>query len=179
MTGLAPWVRWTGGLLVCFGIVGYVYIQRYGVPAWYRAHQRSGVNNAKTEQVTRIKPKFDFYQLLPKIEVPVSDSAPQATRALPVTTPSPAHTNANNKTSSAQTIYVLQVASFKTFSDADTLKAKLSLLGFEVNVHHFKAASGQEWYRVWIGPYASKQQAQQAQAQLSQNKVSSLLRQAR
>lgn len=126
-----------------------------------------------TTQITPIKPTFDFYHLLPKVEVPVSESAPTATRPIP--TPSRNVPTNKPKAATKPTHYMLQVGSFKQRHDADALMAKLSLQGFEVTVKHFTTQSHQNWYRVWIGPYVSISQAKQVQTQLRQQRIDSLL----
>ncbi|KTD82627.1 SPOR domain-containing protein [Legionella waltersii] len=70
----------------------------------------------------------------------------------------------SNKTSS----YLVQVASFKTRHDADNMKAKLILKGFDVNVVQASQAQG-SWFRVVVGPYPDKTSAQLAQINLAKN----------
>ena len=56
--------------------------------------------------------------------------------------------------------YLIQVASFKSMSEAEHMKASLTMKGFDVNI----AMVNQQrvnWYRVIIGPFASREQAQQ------------------
>ena len=58
--------------------------------------------------------------------------------------------------------YMVQVGSFKNMQEAERMKASLVMKGFNVKI----ATSTQQyasWYRVIIGPFASRTQAQQAQ----------------
>jgi cell division protein FtsN len=64
--------------------------------------------------------------------------------------------------------YLVQVASFKTRHDADNMKAKLILKGFDVNVVQASQAQG-SWFRVVVGPYPDKASAQLAQLNLAKN----------
>ncbi|CAN5263534.1 SPOR domain-containing protein [soil metagenome] len=70
--------------------------------------------------------------------------------------------------------YVLQVGSFKSFSDADNLKAKLAMLGFEVKVKSGQKA-GVVWHRVYLGAFANSQQATQIQQQLKEQQINSIM----
>ena len=58
--------------------------------------------------------------------------------------------------------YLVQVASFKSMREAERMKVSLVMKGFDVKI----ATVNQQhvnWYRVIIGPFGSKTQAQQAQ----------------
>ncbi len=58
--------------------------------------------------------------------------------------------------------YLVQVGSFKNMQEAERMKVSLVMKGFDVKI----AAIRQQnisWYRVIIGPFASRNQAQQAQ----------------
>ena len=143
-----------GMLLLIAAIVSIVYF--YHKPS-VKTHRKASLHKKQIET------SFDFYQLLPKIEVPVADSAPTAN-----------HSVAPNK-QRHHTAYVLQVAAFNQFKDADTLKARLALSGFDVNVYHYQTKQHQNWYRVWIGPYRSKKQAMTDKTELNKQHIQSLL----
>lgn len=64
--------------------------------------------------------------------------------------------------------FLVQVAAFKAKQDADQMKGLLTLKGFNVRVVPVSNARG-NWFRVVIGPYLNKTQAQQAQASLARN----------
>lgn len=62
--------------------------------------------------------------------------------------------------------YLVQVASFKARQDAEHMKGLLILKGFDVNVVPISQAHG-NWFRVVVGPYANRVQAQKAQSTLA------------
>ena len=155
---------WVAGVILILMIISGVWLKNH--------YQATPDLEETTQQSSHIKPTFDFYQLLPKIEVPGPNTAPATTR--PITEPTPPATKPLQTPSTTR--YVLQVASFKSFTDADALKAKLSLLGLQVNVRHYEANDHQDWYRVWIGPYASQDDAHEAQQRLHREHINSLLR---
>ena len=91
-------------------------------------------------------------------------STPAATVTAPVkTTPLPAPTTMVTKES-----YLVQIASFKNKQDAERMKASLILKGFTVTI----ATINQQqisWYRVIIGPYTSRNQAEKAQGAIARS----------
>ncbi len=58
--------------------------------------------------------------------------------------------------------YLVQVGSFKNMREAERMKVGLVMKGFDVNVSRV-AQQQTYWYRVSIGPFASREQAQKAQ----------------
>ena len=72
------------------------------------------------------------------------------------------------------TVYLLQMASFKTYADADRLKAQLTMLGFDVYIQSY-TSNNQVHNRVVMGPYVLKSAAIQAQTRLQKKQVPSIL----
>jgi cell division protein FtsN len=66
--------------------------------------------------------------------------------------------------------YIIQVASFKRYEDADELKARLVMMGFEATIKD-APSGGITWKRVWLGPFNSLQEAAQVQQRLAQNHI--------
>jgi len=116
---------------------------------------------AKVVKKAQVKPKkqYDFYKLLPKMEVDVSSQTDEK----------------KSHADSLQLRYNLQVASFKNPKDADELKARLVLLGFDVELQTLMQ-NEQEWTRIMMGPYTSKRAAEADQHRLRKEKITSLLR---
>ena len=141
------------------------------------------------------KPKFEFYTLLPEMEVVVPDEDLPAPK--PVT---PDQANATEESSTAEESgatdkedsavssgtassdeestkratetapksghYVLQIASFRSMQEADGLKAQLTLLGFRPVIQSVAVNSDENWYRVRIGPYADRSALEAARVRL-------------
>ena len=127
------------------------------------------------------KPKFEFYTLLPEMEVVVPDedlAAPSPapaesastdeTGATDVAAPTGTAVEENRQTEPAPGSghYILQVASFKSMNDADGLKAQLTLLGFRPVVQTVAINSDEKWHRVRIGPYADRGSLEAARIKL-------------
>ena len=129
------------------------------------------------------KPKFEFYTLLPEMEVVVPDED------LPAQSPAPAESSpsaesvaTDTESSTGPTVegdvqgeadaalkaghYILQVASFRSMKDADGLKAQLTLLGFRPVVQTVAIDSDEKWHRVRIGPYADRDSLEAARVRL-------------
>lgn len=95
------------------------------------------------EPPTSNKPKFDFYTILPELEVAIPE------QELINTTD-----NSNSKSTNDKAIqkYILQAGSFKKFEEADKLKARLALQGIVANIQKVKINDSDIWHRVRIGP---------------------------
>lgn len=113
------------------------------------------------------EPRFDFYAVLPQMEVivPKSDDAPaQPSR--------PAQPGDNRPASSstptrAQQHFLLQAGSFRRSQDADRRRAELILQGFDARVQPVNLESGDTWHRVMIGPFDNSNAMHRAQDKLA------------
>lgn len=91
-------------------------------------------------------PRFDFYSVLPEMEVIVPKSDEQDLRD---TTDTETLSHRNNET------YLLQVGSFRTNEDADRRRAELILQGFEASIQKAEMSNGDVWHRVMVGPFSN------------------------
>lgn len=133
-------------------------------------------NTTKSEEKsTAIEPTFDFYTLLPEMEVVVDDDN-QTTKTI-VTSP-PQQQAADTKTVE-KVSYLLQVGSFKKLSDADAFKARLAFLGIESKVQTVTIDKKDTWHRVQVGPVIGREKADAIQKQLRNNDIESLLMRAK
>ena len=111
-----------------------------------------------TSSESSTKRKFDFYTLLPELEVVVDGNSSAAV---------------DNSLSQNGT-YVLQVGSFKSNNEADTLKARLALMGVETNIE-IVTVNDNKWHRVRVGPSQDKLRLQSIQTRLRNEKMDSVL----
>ena len=157
------WILWAIALLLAVGfVIGLIALSR----ATSKNTQKTVIVK-ETKSKPKVKPapktnniKFEFYHMLSKPSVDTAD-APAAN-----TTTTPA----------SPSRYILQVASLKNFADADALKAKLTLNGFNVAIKKSTSTTGTMWYRVQVGPFGSIDAAKNAQDLLMQNKISGIIR---
>jgi len=131
----------------------------------------------QTQAPPPTKPSFVYHQLLPEMEVLVPDEELGATSPppkRPVRVPSEkkevsAQTQPASKpddTASTGSSYLIQVASFRTASDAEQLKAKLALLGVHAQIQQVRV-NGKSYHRVRAGPYMDKQTLSKARTLLT------------
>ena len=111
----------------------------------------AGDKHAKNGEV---KPRFDFYKILPGTEEAVTDK--EFKRAAPAAT---------------KEVYFLQVAAFQRPSDADNLKARLALAGIETQIQTATLPDGQVWHRVRVGPFSNQDELSKSRAALKENKL--------
>jgi cell division protein FtsN len=106
--------------------------------------QKTAVSGQKKNDQAK-KPRFDFYNLLPEMEVLIPDQEIAAER--------------EKNSSGEKVIYDLQVGSFRQLEDADRLRARLALMNFESHLQRITISgnynSEQTWFRVRVGPFKS------------------------
>jgi len=116
--------------------------------------QREIVRNGKPETVpatsTPEKPRFDFYKILPGAEEPRAPKAPE-TQTKPVDR------------------LWLQAGAFASESDAENLKARLALSGWEASVQMAALPDKSVRYRVRLGPYDNTDELNRIKADLGKS----------
>lgn len=123
------------------------------------------VDDLETE--TTDKPRYDFFTVLPEMEVIVPEEE-LTVRSQPE---NPAEA-VNNGASQ----YLLQVGSFQSDSDADQMKARLALLGIVAQVQSV-TVNDATWHRVRVGPVSGARAAEDLRRQLTDNGIDSLVMQ--
>lgn len=108
------------------------------------------------------KPRFDFYNILPGKEEPVTDQEFKQAAQRP--------TADKGKES-----YYLQVGSFPAEGDADNLKAKLALMGIEAGIQTTTIPDKGVWHRVRVGPFTNVDDLNRIRNTLTQNNVQTTL----
>ncbi|MCG6938013.1 MAG: SPOR domain-containing protein [Gammaproteobacteria bacterium] len=126
--------------------------------------------NPKNDQVeTEKEQKFNFYTILPELEVLIPESE---TRPPEGAAENKSKTNTGNQPDRNKQ-YVLQVASFQNLGDAEKLKANLAFIGISASIQHVNI-NNQTWHRVRTGPYKDKQQLYKNQKILKQNDIDAI-----
>ena len=164
--GLWKWMLITA-IIISF-VVFLVYLrstspQQTTPPPGSQAIPAENSTAAKEQKKPEVKPgpkipQFDFYTILPEKEVVVPEyEIKTRTREERVGKAKEAH-------------YILQAGSFKTFKEADALRAKLAAMGMESTVQKAKVGSV-NWYRVKMGPYTQMPSINTIRARLRQNGI--------
>ncbi|UVJ44384.1 SPOR domain-containing protein [Pseudomonas sp. LS1212] len=164
-----------------------------------KAEKIAEANKTAPSPQQPVKPKYDFYTLLPESEVIVPPEAvPEKTPPVPAQAPVTPAEAAKIDTARAQaalsgltpppappvikpaatTQFFLQAGSFRKQTDADKVRAQIILLGQAVQVESGTVRE-ETWYRVLVGPFSNRQQLTTAQKQLAGSGFSNLLLQQR
>ena len=147
--------------------IGYVLGLVSAIGVWMYIHQAPSpfIQNEKPEVSTKIEPskngnialkemlildnspdqakdpnektRFEFYEMLPGNEEPVTEIELQKAAEQPI----------------LKDKYYLQVGSFKDTEDAENLKAKIAMLGMEAYVQSADLSEKGMWHRVRVGPF--------------------------
>lgn len=194
--------------LVCGLVIGGFMVFLFSLEPGRDEIKRNKVEEARVKQANKaaaakpassepVKPKYDFYTLLPESEVilpqqaieppvppaqkPVTPEeaakidAARAQAALNGEVPPPPPVIAKGPVTSQ---FFLQAGSFRRKDDADTLRAQLILLGQSVQVESGTVRE-ETWHRVLVGPFATREQLGTAQKSLAASGFSNLLLQQR
>jgi cell division protein FtsN len=138
------------------------------------------------------KPRFDFHQILPEMEVLVPDEELSTAALPPPKPPTPTQQREQEKPASPKrpkpkpaakpekpapatdgTSYLVQVASLRQSADAERLKAKLALLGVQARIQRV-TVNGKAYYRVRAGPFKGKQEVNKTRSLLSSKGLESI-----
>lgn len=109
------------------------------------------------------KPRFDFYTILPEMEVVVPEQEITGTPREGV------------RQVEAPGTYLLQAGSFRTHQQADQLKAKLALLGLQADIQTVTINNKETWHRVRVGPFSDLNALNTARARLKENNLDAIL----
>jgi hypothetical protein len=93
------------------------------------------------------EPQFDFYKILPSKEINISEweSIEEDTPVV------------KQEEEDKPVMFVLQVGSFKEFSAADEIKAKLAMMGVTADIQRVVINGQDVRHRVRIGPYKNSE----------------------
>lgn len=149
----SPWV-WAFLFLMLLSFVAFIMFLDQKIVS-------SGAGNTQESPASgsENKPTIDFYSVLPQreVEIPISEEDRAA-----IENPS------INKEAVDQSI--LQVGSFQSSAEADSLKAQLAFLGLEAKVKS-AVVNDETWHRVQLGPFASETSLSRAKNLLIENRI--------
>jgi cell division protein FtsN len=164
---VSPWLGMIAGLLIGLFIAFLVYLQILLPQSGDAGPGDAGIANTQGQQDVRDEhkekknvipppppPRFDFYTILPEMEVVVPEREIEA------------RTKPGVKQVEQAGTFLLQIGSFKSFEQADRLKAKLSLLGFETDTQKVTINGKDTFYRVRVGPFPNLGILEKARANL-------------
>lgn len=179
---LPGWVWMLGGLTIGLFIALLVYINNNtpnnhktnlsatldriideGAKVTRAAKEKTRAKVAKAIRETR--PKFDFYTILPELEVAIPEEE----------LIKKAHSGKKTAHKESDNRYMLQAGSFRNPAQADHLKAQLAMQGIVANIQSVKINAHDTWYRVRIGPLHNIANLNRTRRRLRENNIASIV----
>lgn len=172
--GMPSWLLLLGGVLIGLGLALVLMFRGY-LPELKQNSPLVDTDNAEPNGSALVedhdtktdkpkKPRYDFFTVLPEMEVVVPNQE-LSRKAEPAV---------DTVVGSAQDSYILQAGSFKSEQDAEALKATLALLGSIATVQTV-TVNGETWHRVRIGPFEGARKADEMRRMLSDNDIDTLV----
>ncbi|MBL1433080.1 MAG: SPOR domain-containing protein [Gammaproteobacteria bacterium] len=170
-----PWVWLIIGLML--GLIAalavYLYTRTDTLPGSIEVEAPAKAKPAAKQKPTASKPKiakkprFDFYELLPEREIIIPDEEITSSNQTKKSAPIPDSDKGGN--------YLLQAGAFKTFKQADQLKARLALIGVEAKIETVKINDAVAWHRVRVGPFNGLDKVNTVRYRLQDNDISTVV----
>lgn len=174
---MPSWAWMVSGLMLGVGLSGVVYWKQHQ----NKAPVDSDITISMEDTAGKIKAKtlakrsasktgearFDFYTLLPNMAQETAELATTTVNSPPM--PAKHSTLAKALVPAKEinsTNYIIQAGSFRQQRQAEELKAKLAMAGFQASVQTYRLGSRETWHRVYIGPFKSKELALASQQRL-------------
>ncbi len=161
------WLWFLAGLLIGVGGTLYAEFKEYfSAEEVVRAvREATGgdegklvAGNEKQPSEKKNRPRFEFYTMLPEMEVAVPEHELKS-----------ASKKTKKQVEKEGVTYVLQAGSFRDLAQADRLKAELTLIGMPVEIQTVSIEGGKKWHRVRVGPFTNLQALDEARNELQSN----------
>lgn len=166
-SGLSGVMGFGSGLVVgaCLGVLGMLWFGPADVgvtrPSTSNAGNQDGAGLDPDSAEAVPAPEFDFYAILPEMEVKVPT---WALDEMP-----------DSGADDVEGPFVVQVGSFREYADADRVKATLALQGLDADIQRVVINGQDTWFRVRIGPFDEREALRDVRGRLAQNGMDYLL----
>ncbi len=160
---IPAWIWLTLGILIGLGIAMFTRTNGRHVE---NPQIATPTEPAVTSEPTT-KRKFDFYTILPELEIVIPQ---EETR--------PPKQSATKQKSDYKGGYLLQAGSFQQHKEADSLKARLALIGVEAQIQSVEVNKA-KWHRVQIGPSTDRDALEALRKRLKAAQIDTILLQAK
>lgn len=164
---IPAWIWLTLGILIGLGIAMFTGSNVGNVK------QAAAPTQPAITKEPETKRKFDFYTLLPELEIVIPQEETRPPKQKPSTSPIPKPQPNDYKGG-----YLLQAGSFQQFNEADSLKARLALIGVEANIQSVEV-NKTKWHRVQIGPSNDRTSLENLRKRLKSSQIDTILLQAK
>jgi cell division protein FtsN len=184
--GLPGWAMLTIGLIIGLFVAFLVYLDDLDSPPSSSVERQPAEEQATdTEDTVTAEegdddsPRFEFYSILPELEVVVPDASDEGDEAAIEGAPgSPADSGESDTDTTPPTEddgrFYLQAGSFQKPEQADRMKARISLLGLDVEIQQVDI-NGESWHRVRAGPFTDSTRLKEAQKRLRSDGIDYLV----
>ncbi|MBK1692247.1 SPOR domain-containing protein [Ectothiorhodospira mobilis] len=177
---LPGWVWGAAGLAIGLFTALLVYLDA-NRPAPGTARERAVQEAPQNGSGEGGQPRFDFYTLLPELEVAVPEQAPSpppapsrnAPRPDPVQpAPDPGREPAARPEPPAAegTRFLIQAGAFQQAQQADRMRANLAMLGIEAHIQKVRV-NNDTWHRVRIGPFDNRDALERMRSRLAEHRI--------
>lgn len=161
---IPAWIWLTLGILIGLGIAMFT-----GSNGRYNpGEQIAKPSESSITKEPKTKQKFDFYTILPELEIVIPHEETQAPKPKPVTKQQTEYKGG----------YLLQAGSFQQFNEADSLKARLALIGVQAKIQSVEVDKT-KWHRVQIGPSNDRAALEDLRKRLKSSQIDTILLQAK
>jgi cell division protein FtsN len=165
------WAWLLGGIAVGVAVVsGYHQWERSRHAAHPAAKAAAPAPAKKNDEPA--PPRYEFYRLLPKMEVVVPESELQHPAPAPKAAPAP---GLRSGTPTAEAHYLLQAGSYASYAQADRVKARLALLGIEASIQPVSAGAEARRFRVRVGPFRDLGRVNDVRSRLKQHAIDAIV----
>jgi|RifCSPlowO2_12_1023861.scaffolds.fasta_scaffold01609_10 cell division protein FtsN len=171
-TQLQPVMPFITGLVIGLFVAFIVYLKEHQTEILIDQSPELVIQNIKKpvipdadsiEETGITEPQFEFYQILPNMEVNVSEwEAEENKKSEPIA-------------ADDSGVYILQVGSFEQYEAADEVKARLALLGVSADIQRVVINGRDIRHRVRVGPYKDPAKLQEARDRLLTNNLDFIL----
>lgn len=178
------WNWFFSGLFCGFLTVGIGYLGLVRLDTGSSAQTAESESRGETASSNRPVFDFGFYGELENAEITVAApprpsaqtaaTAPAGnTRPASTTAAATATATASPPAAVATARYLLQAGSFQDRQEAENRRAKIILLNLGARIDQ-GVVSGRTWYRVQVGPFNGRSEAESARDLLSENNIDSI-----
>lgn len=185
--GLPGWAMLTIGLIIGLFVAFLVYLDDLdSQPDSSVESQPAEEEGEDTEDTAASEeedddesPRFEFYSILPELEVVVPDASEDDEEAVIEGAPGAPSDSGEEDAGTAPAPegggdFYLQAGSFRKAEQADQMKARISLLGLDAEVQHVDV-NDENWHRVRAGPFTDGSSLKQAQERLRSDDIDYLV----
>ena len=158
MTGLSI------GLLVAFIVFLHEHQADWNIGLGSNSQTKTGAEPQQPLKKAQPlpEPTFDFYKILPNKEVNISEWIAE-------------EQDKEKLAADENSLYIFQVGSYREYSAADQVKAKLALIGINAGIQRVVINGQDARHRVRIGPYKDPEKLKQTREQLINNGLDFML----